>query len=138
MDFVQAKGEGQMKSIKLQRTESILRELVPAALATLSDTMLQGLCVVDVECTRGKYDATVYLDEMVLDDAEKKYVISHLNKISPHIENYCMQSEGWFRCPHFKFKFDDKLKIQNDIDALFAQVEAELQKGKKSDGQRND
>jgi len=122
-----------MKSIKLQKTESILKELIPAALSTLNDEMLQGLCVVDVECTRGKYDATVYLDEMMLDDDEKKYVINHLNRVNSHIQNYCMQSEGWFRCPKFRFKFDNKLEKQNQMDALFEQVSKELHKGKKND-----
>ena len=122
-----------MKSIKLQKTESILKELIPAALSTLNDEMLQGLCVVDVECTRGKYDATVYLDEMMLDDDEKKYVINHLNRVNSHIQNYCMQSEGWFRCPKFRFKFDNKLEKQNQMDALFEQVSKELHEGKKND-----
>ena len=128
---MQVKGEDKVseKSIKLQRTESVLRELIPEALSTLNDEMLRGLCVVDVECMRGKYDATVYLDEMMFDDKEKKYIISHLNKISPHIQNHCMQAEGWFRCPSFKFKFDSKLEKQNKIDALFAIVEEELKKG---------
>jgi ribosome-binding factor A len=116
------------KSIKLQRTESILRELVPEALATLNDEMLNGLCVVDVECTRGKYDATVYLDKMMFDENEQRYIINHLKKVNSHIKNYCMQSEGWFRCPNFRFKFDDKLEKQNKIDALFEKVSQELKK----------
>jgi len=123
----------QEKSIKLQRTESILKELIPAALTTLNDEMLQGLCVIDVECTRGKYDATVYLDEMMFDEEEKKYVINHLMKVNSHIQTYCMQSEGWFRCPKFKFKFDSKLKKQNHMDALFDQVAKELHKEDKDD-----
>jgi len=121
------------KSIKLQRTESILRELIPEALSTLNDDMLNGLCVVDVECTRGKYDATVYLDKMMFDLDEQKYIIKHLKKVNSHIKNHCMQAEGWFRCPDFKFKFDDKLEKQNQMDDLFAQVARELEKGKKDD-----
>jgi len=121
------------KSIKLQRTESVLRELIPEALSTLNDDMLNGLCVIDVECTRGKYDATVYLDKMMFDAAEQKYIIKHLKKVNSHIKNHCMQTEGWFRCPDFKFIFDDKLEKQNQMDDLFAQVARELEKGKKDD-----
>jgi len=121
------------KSIKLQRTESILRELIPEALSTLNDDMLNGLCVVGVDCTRGKYDATVYLDKMMFDLDEQKYIIKHLKKVNSHIKNHCMQAEGWFRCPDFKFKFDDKLEKQNQMDDLFAQVARELEKGKKDD-----
>ncbi|MBL0686957.1 MAG: 30S ribosome-binding factor RbfA [Sulfurospirillum sp.] len=119
------------KSIKLQRVESVLKELIPEALSTLNDKMLNGLCIVDVECTRGKYDATVYIDKMMFDDEEKIYIIRHLKKVNSIIKTYCMQSEGWFRCPNFNFKFDNKLEEQNEIDKLFAQVACELEKGKK-------
>lgn len=64
------------KSIKIQRTESVLRELIPEALSTLEDEMLRGVCVVDVECSRGKYDAIVYLDGNVYDAKEKSYILS--------------------------------------------------------------
>lgn len=121
------------KSIKLQRTESLLKELVPEALATLNDEMLNGLCVVDVDCTRGKYDATVYLDKMMFDEDEQKYIINHLKKVNSVIKTHCMQSEGWFRAPNFKFRFDDKLEKQNQMDDLFAQVARELEKGTKDD-----
>ena len=121
------------KSIKLQRVQSILKELIPEALCTLDDEMLNGLCVIDVECTRGKYDAIVYLDKMMLDEKEQKYIISHLKKVNSHLKTYCIQSEGWFRCPDFRFKFDDSLEKQNQIDALFDQVALELEKGKKDD-----
>jgi ribosome-binding factor A len=121
------------KSIKLQRTESVLKQLIPEALCMLNDTMLQGLCVIDVDCTRGKYDATVYLDKMMFDDAEKKYVLDRLRRVSKTIQNYCMQSEGWYRCPNFHFKFDDTLEKQNKMDDLFAQVAKELHKGEKDE-----
>lgn len=71
------------KSIKLQRTQSVLKQLVPEALATLNDEMLRDLCVIDVECTRGKYDATVYLDKMMFDEVEQNYILGHLKKSKP-------------------------------------------------------
>ena len=117
------------KSIKIQRTQSVLRELIPEALSTLSDEMLRGLCVTEVECSRGKYDATVYLDKMAYDAKEKAYILSRLEKVKKHIQNHCMQTEGWFRCPNFKFEFDESLEKHNKIDHLFAQIEEELKKG---------
>jgi len=117
-----------MKSIKIQRTESVLKELLPEAFATLNDPMLRGLCVVDVNCSRGKYDAEVYLDEMALDDDEKKYVLMHLKKVNRHLQNYCLEAEGWFRCPSFHFKFDTSLKEINKMDKLFEKIEKELDK----------
>lgn len=38
--------------IKKLRTESILKELIPEALASLDDENLKNLCVVDVECKK--------------------------------------------------------------------------------------
>ncbi len=120
------------KSIKIQRTQSVLRELIPEALSTLSDELLRGLCVTEVVCSRGKYDATVYLDKMMFDEKEKGYILSRLDKVKKHIQNHCMQTEGWFRCPNFTFEFDESLERQNKIDTLFAKVEEELKKGKKA------
>ena len=121
------------KSIKIQRTESVLKELIPEALCTLEDAMLRGVCVVDVECSRGKYDAIVYLDGSVYDEKERNYIVSHLDRVQRHIQTHCMQAEGWFRCPHFRFRFDNSLEHHKKMDVLFAQVEEELKKGKKSD-----
>jgi len=121
------------KSIKIQRTESVLRELIPEALSTLQDDMLRGVCVVDVECSRGKYDAIVYLDGSMYDEKERTYIVSHLDRVKRHIQTHCMQAEGWFRCPDFRFKFDDSLERLNKMDALFAKVQEELTKGKKND-----
>ncbi|MBE0492543.1 MAG: 30S ribosome-binding factor RbfA [Sulfurospirillum sp.] len=120
------------KSIKLQRTQSVLKQLIPEALSSMNDVMLRGVCVIDVDCTRGKYDATVYIDPVLYDADEKKYILEHLQKASRSVQNYCMQMEGWYRCPNLHFKFDDSLKKQNDMDALFEQVAKELHKGEKS------
>ena len=60
--------------IKRMRTESVLKELIPEALATLEDGILKGLCVTDVECKKGRYDAFVYLDKMMFDEREQGYI----------------------------------------------------------------
>ncbi len=117
------------KSIKLKRVESILRELIPEALSTLSDEMLKGLCVTEVDCSRGKYDAVIYLDKSFLNEEEQKYVLSRLRKVHKYIEDYCMQAEGWYRCPKMSFKFDDSLEKKNRMDYLFSKIEKELKNG---------
>jgi len=116
------------KSIKLQRVESVLRELVPEAISGLSDERINNIPVIRVECSRGKYDANVYLDPSFVDPEEEAYIISQLQKASGYLENYCKQAEGWYRCPKFHFKFDHSLQEQNRMDALFAQIEKELGK----------
>ena len=117
--------------IKLKRTESILRELIPESLSSLNDEALVNLSVVEVICSRGKYDADVYLDQTALDDNEKRYILKHIRKVSPYIENYCKNVEGWFKCPKLHFKFDDGLQKQTRMEELFAQIEKELKNGQR-------
>ena len=48
-----------MKSINLQRTESLLMELIPQALSQLSNSKINSLPITGVNCKNGKYDAIV-------------------------------------------------------------------------------
>ncbi len=114
--------------IKRQRTASILKELIPEALCSLSDEQLAGLCVTEVVCSRGRYDAEVYLDKMMYEEDEQREILAKLRKVSPYLQNRCASSEGWYRAPKFHFKFDEQLEKQNRIEDLFKQVESELKK----------
>jgi ribosome-binding factor A len=114
------------KSVKLKRTESILREIISEALTTLNDSMLKSLAVTEVDCKRGKYDADVYLDQSFFNKEEKEYILKHLKKVRGYLENYTLQNEGWFRCPKFHFKFDDKLQKRQKTEELFSKIEKEL------------
>ena len=77
------------------RTQSVLKQLIPEALASLEDELLRGLCVTDV---------------------------------ARYLQNFCAEAEGWYRCPAFHFKFDDRLEYQNKMDDLFDKIEEELRK----------
>lgn len=112
--------------LKRLRTQSILKELIPEALASLEDPLLRGLCVTDVDCRRGRYDAFVYLDKMAFSEDEQKYIIEKLKKARNLLQNYCMEMQGWYRSPAFHFKFDDNLEYQNKMDKLFEKIEEEL------------
>ena len=114
--------------IKRMRTESVLKELIPEALATLEDSILKGLCVTDVECKKGRYDAFVYLDKMAFDEREQEYILGQLKRVCRHLQNHCMAAEGWYRCPNFHFKFDDRLEYQNHMDKLFDKISKDLNK----------
>lgn len=114
--------------IKRLRTQSVLKEIIPEAIATLDDELLKGLCVTDVECKKGRYDAFVYLDKMMFDSAEQSYILDKLKRVSRHIANHCMAAEGWYRAPNFHFKFDDRLEYQNKMDDLFKKIKKELDK----------
>ena len=62
--------------IKLLRTQSVLKELIPEALSSLEDVALKSLCVTDVECKKGRYDAFVLLDKMMLNKGEQEEILS--------------------------------------------------------------
>ena len=64
-----------MKSINLQRTESLLMELIPQALSQLQNSKINSLPITGVNCKNGKYDAIVYFDGSDFDKDEVKEVI---------------------------------------------------------------
>lgn len=117
-----------MGEIRRLRTQSILKELIPEAFATLGDCELRGLCVTDVECKHGRYDAFVYIDKMLLSESEQKEILKKLSKVERYLQNYCKEAERWFRCPRFHFKFDDRLEYQNHMDGLFEKINKDLEK----------
>lgn len=111
--------------IKLKRTESVLKELIPEAISQLSDERLREIDVVDVHCSKGRSDAKVYLDPHDYTAQERSAYIRQLEKARPLIEEYCMREQGWFRSPKLAFVFDDTLERSKNIEALFAQIAKE-------------
>jgi len=114
--------------IKKERTESILKELIPEAISQLSDERVHGIGVVDVVCSKGRSDAKVYLDPAFILEDEKPLIIKQLNKARYNIENHCKMEQGWYSCPKLTFEFDTQLERVNKLDALFAKIEKERQK----------
>ncbi len=117
--------------VKRLRAASALKEVICEAFGEFEDEMLRGLCVTDVECKKGRFDAFVLLDKGPFDAREQEYVLSRLKRVSGVIERHIMASEGWVKSPHLHFKFDDRLEYQNHIDAVFAKVAKELETGHK-------
>ena len=108
--------------IKLQRTDSILAELIPEALSQLNDNRLHELDIIEVKCSRGRDDAKVYVDPSYFTDEEKKVYLKQLRKARPIIEDHCKKDQGWFRCPKLVFEFDEHLKQAQHIDDLFKKI----------------
>ena len=111
-----------MKSINLQRTESLLMELIPEALSGLADERIRSLPITGVNCKNGKYDATVYFDGSDFDKNEINQIISLLKKANGRIKSHVLASTGWYKCPNFKFVNDTSLEQSRNIEALFAQI----------------
>lgn len=114
-----------MKSVNLQRTESLLMELIPEALATLNDSRINTLAITEVNCKNGKYDAIVYYDGSDYTKQEHQILNNLLNKANGHIKSYCLNATNWYKCPNFKFKADDKLEKSLHLEDLFSQIKKE-------------
>lgn len=109
--------------IKRKRTESVLQELIPEALSSLNDNRLHEIDVVEVQCSRGRSDAKVFLDPHYFTKEEQQALLKQLGKARPIIEDHCMKDQGWYRCPKLTFVFDDQLERSQTIEALFKQIE---------------
>ncbi len=111
------------EEIKRHRVESILKEIIPEAFASLDDERIRGLSVTDVKCSKGRSNAKVYLDTSFLNDKEQGEALKQLRVVAGYIQNHCKQSEGWFKAPIFTFEFDHQLEQVNRIEDLFKQIE---------------
>lgn len=109
-------------TLKALRTSSLLKELIPEALANLDDEALCNLTITDVECKKGRYDAFVYVDKAFFNAHEQELILQKLARAASALQNYCMSEQGWYRCPKFHFKFDERLEHQQRMDEFFAQI----------------
>jgi ribosome-binding factor A len=110
------------EEIKLKRTESVLKEILPEAFGTLDDIRINRLGVTDVLCSRGRYDARVFLDPAGLNEQEQSEALKQLRMVGGHLSTYVRDSEGWYRAPKFTFEFDDQLERIDRMEALFDQI----------------
>ncbi len=110
------------EEIKRKRTEARLVELIPEALSTMNDNRINALSVTEVICSRGRYDAKVYLDKSYLNEEEQREALKQLKVVSNYLSTYIRDSEGWFKSPKFTFKFDDQLERITHIDELFKKI----------------
>ncbi|MDD3592390.1 MAG: 30S ribosome-binding factor RbfA [Sulfurovum sp.] len=110
------------EEIKRHRVESILKEVIPEALATLDDERINALLVTEVVCSKGRSDAKVYLDKSFLNEKEQNEALRQLRSVSGYIQNHCKQSEGWFKAPRLTFEFDEQLEKQQRMEELYEQI----------------
>lgn len=110
------------EEIKRKRTEARLVELIPEALSGMNDSRINGLSVTEVVCSRGRYDAKVYLDKSYLNAQEQGEALKQLRIVSGYLSTYIRESEGWFKSPKFTFEFDDQLERISNIEALFKEI----------------
>lgn len=115
------------KSIKLKRSQSLLKELLSEALSSLNNPILQTLSVTDVVCSKGKYHADVFIESSDLSSQERSIILKDLKKAEGILREYILHSSGWFKCPKMTFKFDDTLQSSHSLDQLFEKIAKERQ-----------
>ena len=112
------------KSIKVQRKESVLKEVIPEALSQMNDSRINSLSVVDVVCSRDGSDAKVYLEKSYLNKDEQKQSLKQLKQARGYIQNYTLKATGWYKVPNLTFTFDSLLEHENKMEELFAKIKA--------------
>ena len=110
------------EEIKRKRTESRLVELLPEAFSGMNDNRINALSVTAVVCSRGRYDAKVYLDKSYLTEKEQGEALRQLRAVSGYLSTYVRESEGWYKAPKFTFEFDSQLEQIANIEALFKEI----------------
>jgi len=120
------------EEIKRKRTESRLVELLPEAFSGMNDNRINALAVTAVVCSRGRYDAKVYLDKSYLTEKEQGEALKQLRAVSGYLSTYVRESEGWFKAPKFTFEFDTQLEQIANIEALFKEI------GKRNDKENSE
>ena len=113
------------KSINLQRTESLLKELIPEALNALNDNRINSLTITDVDCSKGKYDAKVYFDGSDYDEQEIKVIKKLLKSANGKLKSYILSVTGWYKCPNFTFIQDEMIEKTKRLEELFAKIASE-------------
>jgi len=110
------------KSIKVQRKESLLKEVIPEVLSQMGDGRIRGLGVVDVVCSRDGSDAKVYLEKSYLNEKEQREALKKLKQARGYIQSQTLKATGWYRVPNLSFTFDELLEHENKMEELFDKI----------------
>lgn len=119
-----------MSNFKQQRAQNLLKELIPEALASLGEDEFCGFSVLDVELSRGKYDAKVYIDGSFIDEAQDKQTMVLLNSASGYVGEVVKRELGWFRAPKFRFYVDREVERINKMEDLFKKAFLQIKQKK--------
>lgn len=111
-----------MKDIKLQKTQSLLQELLSEALTGLDDKRINNLVITEVVCSKGKYNADVFVLFDTQDKKEQEELLRILSRAEGILREYVLSSSGWFRCPKFCFKADESLNRAERLDQIFKKI----------------
>ena len=109
-------------SIHLERTQSLLQELLIEAISQLQDSRINSINIVAVRCSKGKYNAQVYIQSTTQNEQEKKEILRYLSKAQGILKEYVLNASGWFKCPNLQFIFDDSLEVAQNLEQIFKKI----------------
>ena len=109
-------------TVKLERMRSMLKELLIEALSHLDDERINSVSITDVECSKGKYNAKVFVQ---IDNQDALATLKILKKAEGILREYVLSNSGWFKCPHLQFVIDESLEKSQGIEAIFRQINEE-------------
>lgn len=125
MNFTRFKEEKMDKSIRKERIQSLLKELLQEALASLNDIKLNSLSIIDVLCSRGKYDAEIFIYADEFSSEEQCEILKGLRRAESILRKYVLNASGWYKCPKFNFCFDETIKKAQGLDEIFSKIAKE-------------
>ncbi len=108
--------------IMQERRESFLKEIINESLGSMNDEVLNNLEVTRVQCSKGKYNAKVFIESSSISNEDKIKINSAFKKASPLIQEYILNMTTWHNAPKLTLEFDNSLQIQNNLDKIFAQI----------------
>lgn len=115
-------------NILKHRQESFLHELLVECFSNLNDINLSSLEIVKVECSKGKYNAKVFIESSSIDEARKREILKSFKKAQSFISVLVKQGSGWYRSPKLQLEFDNTLSMQNKLDNIFKQIKQDKEK----------
>ncbi|MEO1942611.1 MAG: ribosome-binding factor A, partial [Campylobacterales bacterium] len=108
-------GKKREKSIRIQRKEAELKEVLGEAFGAMENPAINRLGVTDVVCSIDGSDAKVYLEKGGLTAEEQAESLKQVNNARRYIQYLCREITGWYRVPNLKFTFDDLLERENRL-----------------------
>ena len=106
-------------SIHLERTQSLLKELLIEALSSLEDSRISSVSITDVVCSRGKYHAQVFIHTDIEDKAQ---ILKMLRRAQGILREYVLSNSGWYKCPRLEFVIDESMDRVQNLERLFASI----------------
>ena len=106
-------------SIRLERTQTLLKELLKESLSSLDDQTINNVAITDVVCSKGKHSAQVFIQ---IDKENGTSILKSLRKAQGILKEYVLNNSGWYKCPNLIFTIDESLERTQNLEKLFKEI----------------